>query len=227
MADPHPNTRLEIFCDGVFAIALTLLIIDIKVPASENIGTTRELWLALSHLGPSFFAFALSFAIILITWVNHHALFTMVNKSSASFIYANGFLLLTVVVMPFPTALVGEYLLTDHAAPAVVIYNSVTAAQAVAWILVAEAALRSRLTKDDTSTSLMRDNRRNGYLAFAVYSLLALIAVWFPLAIAIVTTILWAYWLTFSLRRTSPQDHLRPDHAGPARLHRQAGAHRH
>jgi uncharacterized membrane protein len=227
MADPHPNTRLEIFCDGVFAIALTLLIIDIKVPASENIGTTRELWLALSHLGPSFFAFVLSFAIILITWVNHHALFTMVNKSSASFIYANGFLLLTVVVMPFPTALVGEYLLTDHAAPAVVIYNSVTAAQAVAWILVAEAALRSQLTKDDTSTSLMRDNRRNGYLAFAVYSLLALIAVWFPLVIAVVTTILWAYWLIFSLRRTSPQDRLRPDHAGPARLHRQAGAHRH
>ena len=227
MADPHPNTRLEIFCDGVFAIALTLLIIDIKVPASENIGTTRELWLALSHLGPSFFAFALSFAIILITWVNHHALFRMVNKSSASFIYANGFLLLTVVVMPFPTALVGEYLLTDHAAPAVVIYNSVTAAQAVAWILVTEAALRSQLAKDDKSASLMRDNRRNGYLAFAVYSLLALIAVWFPLAIAIVTTLLWAYWLTLSLRLTSAQDRRRPDHAGPASLRRQAGEHRH
>ena len=45
MADPHPNTRLETFCDGVFAIALTLLIIDIKSPASEGIGTTRELWL--------------------------------------------------------------------------------------------------------------------------------------------------------------------------------------
>ena len=227
MTQEHPNTRLEIFCDGVFAIALTLLIIDIKVPASDSIGTTRELWLALGHLGPSFFAFVLSFAIILITWVNHHALFKLVNKSSGSFIYANGFLLLTVVVMPFPTALVGEYLLTDHAAPAVVIYNSVTAAQAVAWILVTEAALRSQLAKDDKSASLMRDNRRNGYLAFAVYSLLALIAVWFPLAIAIVTTILWAYWLTFSLRRTSPQDHLRPDHAGPAALHRQAGAHRH
>ena len=227
MADQHPNTRLEIFCDGVFAIALTLLIIDIKIRSSEGIATTRELWLALRHLGPSIFAFVLSFAIILITWVNHHSLFTLVNKSSASFIYANGFLLLTVVVMPFPTALVGEYLLTDHAAPAVVIYNSVTAAQAVAWILVTEAALRSQLAKDDKSASLMRDNRRNGYLAFAVYSLLALIAVWFPLAIAIVTTILWAYWLTFSLRRTSPQDHLRPDHAGPARLHRQAGAHRH
>jgi uncharacterized membrane protein len=200
MADPHPNTRLEAFCDGVFAIALTLLIIDIKIPASEGMGTTRELWLALRHLGPSIFAFVLSFAIILITWVNHHGLFKLVNRSSASFIYANGFLLLTVVFMPFPTALVGEYLLTDHAAPAVVIYNSVTSVQAVAWILVNGAALRSQLTKDEKSTSLMRDGRRNGYLAFVVYAVLALIAFWFPIAIAIVTTMLWAYWLTFSLR---------------------------
>jgi hypothetical protein len=46
----------------------------------------------------------------------------------------------------------------------------------------------------------MRDSRRNGYFAFVVYALLALIALWFPLTIAIVTTMLWAYWLTFSLR---------------------------
>jgi uncharacterized membrane protein len=200
MADTHPNTRLETFCDGVFAIALTLLIIDIKIPAADGIATTRELWLALRHLGPSIFPFILSFAIILITWVNHHASFTLVNRSSPSFIYANGFLLLTVVIMPFPTALVGEYLLTDHAAPAVIIYNSVTAVQSVAWVLVSRAALKSRLTKDDHAASLMRNNRRNGYFACAIYSLLALTAIWFPLAVAIVTTILWAYWLMFSVR---------------------------
>jgi uncharacterized membrane protein len=226
MADPHPNTRLEIFCDGVFAIALTLLIIDIKVPASEGVRTTRDLWLALRHLGPSVFAFVLSFAIILITWVNHHYLFTLVNKSSPSFIYANGFLLLTVVLMPFPTALMGEYLLTDHAAPAVVVYNSVTAVQAVGWILVSGAALRSRLTRDDQSTSLMRGSRRNGYFAFVVYSLLAGIAVWFPLTIAIVTTMLWAYWLTLSLRETTAEDRLQPVNAGSASPQRRAGAHR-
>ena len=200
MADPHSNTRFETFCDGVFAIALTLLIIDIKIPSSEGIGTTRELWLALRHLGPSIFAFVLSFAVILITWVNHHGFFRLVNKSSGSFIYANGFLLLTVVFMPFPTALLGEYLLTDHAAPAVVIYNSVTAVQALAWILVSGAALRNRLYKDEKAAVLVRDAHRNGYFALVTYSLLAVIAVWFPLAIAIVTTMLWAYWLTFSLR---------------------------
>ncbi len=99
MAETHPNARLETFSDGVFAIALTLLVIDIKVPASEGIGTARELWLALRHLGPSVFAFVLSFAIIFITWVNHHGFLRLVNKSSALFVYANGFLLLTVVFM--------------------------------------------------------------------------------------------------------------------------------
>ena len=200
MADPHSNTRLEAFCDGVFAIALTLLVIDIKTPASESVGSTRELWLALRHLGPSFFAFVLSFAIILITWVNHHRFFRLVNRSCGSFVYANGFLLLTVVFMPFPTRLVGEYLLTDHVAPAVVIYNSVTAVQAVGWILVSGAVLRNRLAKDEKSTVLVHDAYRNGYFALVVYSLLALMAIWFPLAVAIVTTLLWAYWLTFSVR---------------------------
>jgi uncharacterized membrane protein len=224
--DPHPNTRLEIFCDSVFAIALTLLIIDIKIPASEGIHTTRELWRALAHLGPSIFAFVLSFAIILITWVNHHGFFKLVNRSSATFVYANGFLLLTVVFMPFPTALVGEYLLTDHAAPAVVIYNSVIALNAIAWILMSGAALGSQLTRDDKSTSLMRQNRRNGYFAFVVYSLLALIAVWFPLTIAIVTTVLWTYWLTYSLRETAAEDRVRAANAGPMSPQRRAGAHR-
>lgn len=200
MADTNPNARFETFCDGVFAIALTLLVIEIKVPNPKEIGSTRDLWLALEHLGPLFFAFLLSFAIILITWVNHHRLFKLVGKSSGAFLYANGFLLLTVVFMPFPTALAGEYLMTDHAAPAVVIYNSVTAVQAIGWILVSGAVLRQRLARDEKSFGLVRDAHRNGYVAFGVYALLALLALWFPLTIAVLTTVLWTYWLTFSLR---------------------------
>jgi uncharacterized membrane protein len=198
VAEPHPNTRLEAFCDGVFAIALTLLIIDIKIPTAEGIGSNRELWLALKRLGPSIFAFVLSFAVILISWVNHHRFLMQVDKSSASFVYANGLLLLTVVFMPFPTAMLGEYLMTDHAAPAVVTYNAVTVVQAIAWILVARSA--RRLTKDEKAAALIRDGDRNGYMAVVVYSLLALLAFWFPLTIAIVTTLLWAYWLAFSLQ---------------------------
>ena len=201
MADPHPNTRFETFCDGVFAIAITLLVLDLKIPASEKIVTSRDMWLAIKDLGPAIVAVVVSFVVIFITWVNHHAAFKLVDKSSVAFIFANGLLLLTVVFMPFPTSLVGEHLLTDHAAPAVVIYNAVTALQAVGWILVSEVALRSRLTKDEKSAAVMRVNRRNGYFALVVYSLLALVAFWFPVTIAVVTAMLWAYWLVLALRR--------------------------
>ena len=131
MAESNINSRLEAFFDGVFAIALTLLIIDIKIPSRENIYTTNDLWLSFKHLFPSIFAFLLSFVIVFITWVNHHATLKLVDKSSSSFIYANGFLLLTIVFIPFPTALLGEYLFTDHAAPAVVLYTAVDALQAI------------------------------------------------------------------------------------------------
>src|SRR5258706_4834659 len=117
MAETNSNSRLEAFCDGVFAIALTLLIIDVKIPSTAEVNNTNEFWLVLKHIAPSIFAFVLSFFVILITWVNHHAFLRLVNKSSASFIYSNGFLLLTVDFLPFPTSLLGDYILTDHAGP--------------------------------------------------------------------------------------------------------------
>ena len=195
MSEANTNSRLEAFCDGVFAIALTLLIIDIKIPSSITINNTADFWLALSHIAPSIFAFLLSFAIILITWVNHHNTLKLVNKSASSFIYANGFLLLTVVVIPFPTSLLGEYLLTDHSAPAVILYVSVMAFQAIGWIMITSVAIRNKLTRNERATLTIRQNNRYGYFAFSLYSLCAIIAFWFPLTIAITTTIIWIFWL--------------------------------
>jgi uncharacterized membrane protein len=200
MAETNPNSRLEAFCDGVFAIALTLLIIDIRIPSTEKITTTADFWLALMHIVPSVFAFILSFIIILITWVNHHASLRLVNKSSPSFIYANGFMLLTVVFIPFPTSLMGQYILTDHAAPAVILYNSTLAVQAISWILLTRSALKDQLTKNEKSTLMIRENAKFGYFAFVLYSLCAIIAIWFPFAIAIITIITWIFWLIWGIR---------------------------
>lgn len=200
MADTNPNARLEVFCDGVFAIALTLLIIDVRLPATATTTSTADLWRALARLAPSVFAFLLSFGVILISWVNHHAAMTLVSRTSPPFIYANGFLLLTVVFVPFPTALLGDYLFTDHAAPAVVLYDSVLAFQSIGWILLGTAALRGQLTRNHRSTLTMRDNRRYGSLAFMLYSLCAVVALWFPLTGAMVTSATWVFWLIFGLR---------------------------
>jgi len=199
MAEANPNSRLEAFCDGVFAIALTLLIIDIKIPSTEIINNTSDFWLALKHIAPSIFAFLLSFAIILITWVNHHNSLKLINKSSVSFIYANGFLLLTVVFIPFPTSLIGEYLFTDHLAPAVILYNSLLAFQAIGWILLTRTALKNQLTKNEKSALTIRKNGKFGYFAFAVYILCAIIAFWFPLTITITTALIWIFWLLWGV----------------------------
>jgi len=200
MAETNANARLETFCDGVFAIALTLLIIDVRLPSPDTLRTAADLWHALRDVTPTVFAFVLSFTVILITWVNHHAALRLVDKSSSSFIYANGFLLLTVVFVPFPTSLLGDFVLTDHAAPAVVLYDAVLAATAIGWVLLSGTALKHSLTKDARAAAVMRENRRNGYLAFAFYSLSSITALWFPLTIAIVTTMSWVFWLTLGIR---------------------------
>jgi uncharacterized membrane protein len=199
MAETDSNSRLEAFCDGVFAIALTLLVLDIKIPSRESIKTTNDLWLAFEHVAPSILTFLLSFTVILITWVNHHAALRLVNKSSASFLYANGFLLLTIVFLPFPTALLGEFLLTDHAAPAVIVYTSTLACQSMAWVLLSAIALKNELTKDERSTVVTRGNRRAGYFALTVYSLFTITAFFFPLAIAIATAMIWVGWLIYGI----------------------------
>ena len=200
MAETNANSRLEAFCDGVFAIALTLLIIDIKIPSTESITTTAEFWLALKHIAPSVLAFVLSFGVILITWVNHHNGLKLVHKSTPSFMFANGFLLLTVVFIPFPTSLLGEYLLTDHVAPAVVLYDSVLAFQAIGWILICEVAIRNHLTKSEAAALTTRKSGRYGYYALSVYSLFAIMAFWIPLTIAVITAIIWIFWLIIGIK---------------------------
>jgi uncharacterized membrane protein len=200
MPDANVNARLEAFCDGVFAIALTLLVIDIRIPASARIDTTRDLWLALRHLAPAIFAFLLSFAIILITWVNHHGTIRLVDKSSHPFMFANGLLLLTVVFIPFPTALLGEYLLTDHAAPAVILYSGVCGLQAVAWHLVTRTALTPHaLTRNDQSTLAMRAKHLYSYYAFALYGTCAIAAVWLPRTVAAAIGLTWIVWLVVGI----------------------------
>jgi len=199
MSATNPSSRLEAFCDGVFAIALTLLIIDIKIPSTEKITNTAEFWKALGHIAPSIFAFGLSFIIILITWVNHHNALRLTNKLSNAFIYANAFLLLTVVFMPFPTSLLGEFLLTDHAAPAVILYNSTMALQAIGWILSTHVSLKHKLGKDERSILQMHQSRKFGYFAFVLYSILAIIAIWFPFTIAVITTLTWILWLIWGI----------------------------
>lgn len=201
MTEHNPHTRLEAFSDGVFAIALTLLIIDIKIPSTVEIHSNEEFWHTLKHMVPSIFAFLMSFGIILITWVNHAHMIKLVNKSSPQFIYANGFLLLSVVFVPFPTSLLGEYIFTDYSSPAVLLYSAVYAVQALGWQFISRAALKPNnlLTKNEKSTASMRKILNDSYFAMTLYSASAVLALWFPLTIACIISLLWLFWLIYGI----------------------------
>lgn len=97
--------RLETFADGIFAIAATLLIIDVSVQAHGH-----ELGRALVHAWPQYAAYAVSFLIIGVMWVNHHACFSQIDKVNRTFLFINVFFLMSVAFLPFPTRLVAEHL---------------------------------------------------------------------------------------------------------------------
>ena len=96
------TNRLEAFSDGVFAIAITLLVLEIKVPTGESLG------LGLLHLWPSYLAYAISFIVIGAIWINHHAMFKWIVRADQKLLLLNTLLLMFIAFLPFPTAVLAE-----------------------------------------------------------------------------------------------------------------------
>jgi TMEM175 potassium channel family protein len=99
------TSRLEAFSDGVFAIAITLLVLEFSVDAA-----TTDLGKALVHIWPSYLAYVTSFLTIGVIWVNHHALFNYVSHVDRALLFLNTLLLMVVAFTPFPTRLIAEFL---------------------------------------------------------------------------------------------------------------------
>ncbi|WP_426509551.1 TMEM175 family protein [Dactylosporangium sp. McL0621] len=137
------SRRIEAFSDGVFAIAITLLVLELAVPSREE-AAEGGLGRALAHEWPAYFAYLVSFMVIGIIWVNHHAMFDKVRLVDRPVLFANLALLLTVSLIPFPTRLLSEYLTAgadSHVAAAV--YSATMLAMGLAY-----AALWLTLTRD-------------------------------------------------------------------------------
>jgi len=107
------TSRLEAFSDGVFAIAATLLVLELHVP---TVGSGPLLALLVEQW-PSYAAYVVSFLTIGIIWVNHHAMFTLVRRVDRPLLFLNLLLLLVIGVIPFPTAVVGAWITDAQDAP--------------------------------------------------------------------------------------------------------------
>lgn len=99
-------SRTEAFSDGVFAVAITLLVLNVEVPRSG----VEPLQHALTSLWPSYAAYVVSFLTIGIMWVNHHAIFKCIRVVDRPLQFINLFLLMIITFIPFPTSLLGRYI---------------------------------------------------------------------------------------------------------------------
>ena len=127
------SQRLETFSDGVVAIAITLLVLDLAVPSREST-PAGGLAAALGHQWPAYFAYLVSFLVIGIIWVNHHTVLHKIRLVDRPVLFANLALLLFVAAIPFPTRLLAEYLTAgadSHVAAAV--YSATMLAMSLAY----------------------------------------------------------------------------------------------
>src|SRR6185503_16793992 len=139
--------RLETFADGVFAIAITLLVIEIHLPEHDQIARLGGLWQALVQLWPSYFGYVVSFIVIGIMWANHHNLMKLVDRVDHGFITLNLLLLLGVAFLPFPTAVMAQHLRdpdTHEQAVAVAFYCGCFTVTALFYFLMWWHAARNR-----------------------------------------------------------------------------------
>ena len=201
MTENKSLARLALFSDGVFAIAITLLILEIKVPPVDSIHSVNDLVNSLVHLWPSFFAFVYSFGGILVQWIIHHSTFNHLDKTSRPFIYTNGFLLLTIVFFPFPTALLAEYINTDYAMPAIVFYGMASVVNSFAWFLFIRSIQKpKRLLNDIFSHEEYNKLKASNHFAFVVYLSTAILAIWLPYIALIINIAVWILWIWLSLK---------------------------
>ena len=146
------TSRLETFADGVFAIAATLLILNVDAQVSE----THDLGSRLLHIWPSYLAYAVSFVTIGIMWVNHHTLMAQIERADRRFLLATVGLLMCIAFVPFPTRLVAEHIRAEGARDAALAYGFTMVATAVMFSVTWFYASRgNRLLRADADPAIV------------------------------------------------------------------------
>ena len=188
----NETTRLETFSDGIFAIAATLLVLELGVHAASGNRLGHELW----HIWPSYLAFVTSFVVIGIVWINHHHTVSLIGRVDRTFLFINNMLLLTIAFLPFPTKLVAQYLNKDGERAAALLYTGtlvVMAALHQVWWRYARNG--RRLIADHVPDSELRAVDRAYLPGAPMYAIVMVVAFFSPLASVGLTLAIAAFYV--------------------------------
>ena len=175
---PEAGTgRVEAFSDGVFAIAITLLILEIHVPPGLGDGP-RRLAATLRALWPSYLTYILTFATVGIYWANHSYIFRLYKKTDHLFNLLNVLFLMCISFVPLPTAVLGEYVALPHQQRAAVIFYAIGFwAAAFSWYLIwFYARRRPGMIDPRLAPEFVRYLSRQYLLSAVLYSIALLVA---------------------------------------------------
>jgi uncharacterized membrane protein len=190
------KARLEAFSDGVFAVAITLLVIEIAVPTGE------DLWHQLKDEWPSFAAFFVSFWVIGIIWVNHHGVLDHLKRANRGVLYLNLLLLMTVVFIPFSTALLAEHLKSGaDEEVAAVVYSAAFTAMGLAFGSLWTYITRHRQT---LGVELSDEEVRRRTVVFLIgnpfYVIALVVAFISPAAVLVINGAVAIYYMVVGMR---------------------------
>lgn len=185
------TSRIEAFSDGVFAIAATLLVLEIAVPSrSSNLGHE------LVRAWPSYLAYVTSFLTIGIIWINHHHNMRVIDGFDRTFLFVNLLLLLDVAFIPFPTKLVADYLQKDGERAAAIAYTATLLVMAVLYtVWWRYARTGRRLIAPTVDEAELRAIDRGFAPGPPIYTVVFVLAFFSPLAAVILTLVLAAFYL--------------------------------
>jgi uncharacterized membrane protein len=174
--------RLEAFSDGMFAVIITIMVLEMKVP----LGTDLQ---ALRSVTPIFLSYVLSFIYVGIYWNNHHHLLHAAQRVTGGILWANLHLLFWLSLAPFATAWMGE----NHFAPIpVAMYGAMLLMAGIAYFILTRALIAHHGKESLLATSIGRD--RKGMTSVAVYSIAIPVSLWKPFvgfALYILVAIMW------------------------------------
>jgi uncharacterized membrane protein len=193
------TNRTEAFSDGVFAIAITLLILEIRVPGDPPLGH------ALLGLWPSYVAYAISFIVIGAIWINHHLMFAKFEKADSVLLLYNLLALMTVAFLPFPTAVLAEaFHRGEGANVATAFYGGTLTVGGIFINLIWHHAARGRLLKGHVTAEEVGRIGRRYLVGPCVYAVAAIVGWFIPVFALLVYALLNLFYLWPRYRHQPP-----------------------